>query len=120
MTVEMPGWLTGTPWWVILGLIITILIILFNVGRWTGSVNERLDSLDSRLGSVESIIKEIREDIKQVFGRLPRKPVEGNSPVRLTEYGERISATVNALEWARLQAPDLANDAKGKEELEIF
>ena len=112
--VEMPGWLPGTPWWVILGFTITILIILFKVGRWTGSINVRLDSLDSRLDSFENVVEEIREDIKQIFSRLPRKPVEGSSPVRLTDYGERISATVDALEWARPQAPDPVVDAKGK------
>ncbi len=74
----------------------------------------RLDSLDSRLDSFENVVEEIREDIKQIFSRLPRKPVEGSSPVRLTDYGERISATVDALEWARPQAPDPVVDAKGK------
>ncbi|MCY4007150.1 MAG: hypothetical protein OXE84_10085 [Rhodobacteraceae bacterium] len=120
MTVEIPGWLAATPWWVIVGLVITLLTVVIKVSQWTGRVNERLTGLDERLQTVENLVRDIGTDIKKIFGVLPRAAVEGSSPVQLTEYGQQISVAVRASEWARQQAPCLVDRLRGKEEFEIF
>ncbi len=56
----MPEWLAETPWWVVVGLTITLAVALFKAARWTASTDKRLDSL-------ESIVRETRDDIKLLF-----------------------------------------------------
>ena len=52
-------------------------------------------------------MKEIRADIKNIFKLMPPKPVAGNSPLKLTELGERMAAFMNAADWAEARAPAL-------------
>ena len=109
----MPEWAAQTPWWVVAGLTVTLLFALFRAARWTASTDNRLDTL-------EALVKEIREDVKKIFNALPVQAVKGGSPVRLTEFGERISTAVSAKEWAADHAPGLVDEASGKPEFEVF
>ena len=109
----MPDWATETPWWVVVGLTATLGFALFKAIRWTASTDNRLDTL-------EGLVKEIREDIKRIFDRLPKSAVESASPVQLTEFGKEISATAGAKAWAEKHAPNLVDEATGKPEFEVY
>ena len=88
--------------------------VIFAIGRWVGAVNHDRKSFDA-------FMKEVRDDIKEILTRLsPPPPVASLSPVQLTDFGKKISATVNASKWAEEQAPDLVEAASGKEEFEVF
>ncbi len=65
------------------------------------------------------LIKEIREDIKNIFLRLPPAPVAGSSPLRLTDFGNQISSSIKAEEWANELAPTLLDDVQGKQPFEV-
>jgi len=106
--------LTVPPWWVLLGLAVAVVVAIVRVSRWTGRVDTHLDAL-------MSAVADIRESIGHILERLaPPSAVQASSPIRLTSFGGRISATVKAREWAAIHAPNLAEQATGKPEWEVF
>jgi hypothetical protein len=85
---------------------------VFAVGKWVGAVNSDRTSLGE-------FIKEIREDIKKILGRLPPVPVTGASPRTLTDLGRSISIRINAPALAQKLAPELMETLKNKQPYEI-
>ena len=96
----------------LLSLLGGLVYLLWRVARWTGSV-------DSTLSDLTENVREIRADIKRLFSALPPPPVVGSSPLRLTEFGEEIAASMNAKEWASGLKPELWPEAAGKEPFEV-
>ncbi len=139
---------TGQFWIFLATFILSVVVIVWRMGSWAGSVNSRLDSLNSRLDefnsrldafnsrldefnsrfdafnsrleTLEKLAVEFREDIKGLFFAIAPPPVGANSPIQLTEYGEKISSTVNVPEWAGKAAANLSDGVAGKEEFEIY
>ena len=99
-------------WWIIIvistiiGLIIAILSAVIKISRWTGNV----DSDRKRFGK---FMEEIRNDIKDIFKRLPAEPLEKtSSPIALTDYGKRISESIDASEIADMQVTEVSGVVK--------
>ena len=110
----MPEWAANTPWWVVLGIVVTLGAAVIKFVRWTGRVDTRLDALTKGLDDA-------RADIKKILERLfSRSTVEAHSPIQLTDFGREISTAASANEWARTNAPNLEEEAAGKEEFEVF
>ncbi len=70
---------------------------------------------------VREDIEKIREDIKKIFGRLPLPPAAmvSESSLKLTELGQKISATLDAKTWAKARAEDLIAKTRDKDAFEI-
>ena len=68
-----------------------------------------------------AIVTEIRADIKEIFKRLPPlpAPVSASSPLKLTEFGRKMSESMDATAWARALAPTLQGNIAGKRAFEI-
>ncbi len=66
--------------------------------RWQSKV-------DTDRGNFREFMTEVRADIKEILRRMPPVPVAGSSPLRLTEFGEELSAWINAHAWAASVAP---------------
>ncbi len=96
----------------LLSLLGGFVFFLWRVARWTGNVDNMLSSLTDN-------VREIRADIKKLFSALPPVPVVGSSPLRLTEFGEKIAASMNAKEWASGLKPGLLSEVEGKEPFEV-
>ena len=64
-------------------------------------------------------IKEVRDNVNKILGRLGSDTVAGTSPLRLTEKGQRISARLNAAALAKEIAPRLEARVAGKQPYEI-
>ena len=94
--VTAVGWLS----------IIALNIIIFAMGR--------RDKIATRLGKLEPKVAHIE-------GRLlgPSAPATNASPLQLTDYGEEISAAVNAPLWAKQTAKTLRSQVMGKQPYEI-
>ena len=102
-------------WWVIPSIIVAVVTIgalIFKFGKWVGSV-------DSDRQDFREFIKEVRDDIKEILGRLPPTSVAGGSPLQLTNLGENISKTLGAREWAEKIAVKLSERVEGKQPYEI-
>ena len=93
---------------------VALLSALGGLIYWMGKVQEHK-------GAVTVFMKEIRDDIKKIFDRLPGtpNPVSGASPLRLTDFGEKIAKSMNAKAWAEQMAPALSDEVRGKASFEI-
>ena len=80
--------------------------------RWTTKIDTVVDGFSG-------FMAEIRDDIKQIFLRLPPVPVAGNSPLRLTDFGVKMAAHMNAKQWASNLAPSLRFNVSEKRAFEI-
>ena len=109
----MPDWLTVTA-------VVAGMAALLAAGRWVGGVNNDRRSFHDFVKEMrEKFMPEIRQDIKMILQRLPRVPVAGGSPIRLTSYGRDIAAWLEAEEWAEGLAPQLSAQVAGKKPFEI-
>ena len=99
-----------------------------NIKHLQDGLKEVKDDLKSGLASVQEDIRTVQEDIrtvqediKKLFERLPlQKTADASSPLKLTDFGQKISDHVNAKKWAVENVENLINEAKDKEEFEIF
>ncbi len=105
----MENWI-DTP--IIITVAIAVVSVLVAIGIWVGSVN-------SDRSKFNEFMKEVRDDIKKILGRLPPLAVASNSPLRLTEFGEAIAKQTNAEEWSEQIAPELAKEVESKQPYEI-
>ena len=88
-------------------LLIAVGTLLFKGGKWVGRADERL-------GTLTSLVGEIRQDIKSLLSRMSPPTVAVDSPLRLTELGEKISAALGAAAWADETADSLHDQVIGK------
>ena len=112
----------------VISLIIVIMVRLIGIGVWVGTTNTQIESLQNGLKTVQEGLKTVQEglktvqeDIKKLFERLPPpKTADSSSPLNLTDFGQKISDHVDAKEWASNNVRNLMNQARDKEEFEIF
>ena len=91
---------------------IAVIGALVTVGIWIGNMNSFKDTVGDTL-------KEIRDDIKKLFERLPPAVISEGSPISLTELGRSISEEIGASTWAEEQVEGLLSKAIGKQPYEI-
>lgn len=105
----MADWLS-TP--LIVTASLAVIIAAVKVIRWTATVDLRLDQFTA-------FAKEVRDDIKQIFLRLPPVPVVSSSPLQLTDFGARMADFMKAKPWASDLAPSLRAEVAGKRAFEV-
>ena len=105
----MADWLS-TP--LIVTASLAVIIAAVKVIRWTATVDLRLDQFTA-------FAKEVRDDIKQIFLRLPPVPVVSSSPLQLTDFGARMADFMKAKPWASDLAPSLRAEVVGKRAFEV-
>lgn len=87
--------------------------MLISIGIWIGKI-------EYFRGTVDKMLREIRDDIKKIFERLPSpETVESNSPRRLTDLGKDISKHLKASTWAESESDKLFSGVQGKQPYEI-
>jgi len=97
---------------------ITYLVILGVVSAivtasiWVGKINERT-------GKTSELLKEIRDDIKRIFERLPPVTATSKSPAQLTDLGKKISKDLEVAGWVREAAETLREKTSGKPPYEV-
>ena len=62
----MPEWLALTPWWISVGLLISIGIAIFKIMRWTLTTDKRLEILEVAIIDFRTAMKEQGEEIKGI------------------------------------------------------
>lgn len=102
---QLPGWVAPVS-------VLTLAGILIGTGMWIGAVN-------SDRTTFKAFMKEVRDDIKTILGRLPSPAETKQSPLRLNDLGRTVSRAINADVWADKILPDVAERLKGSEAFEI-
>lgn len=95
--------------------VLAVLGLVFGVGQWVGGVNADRASFKAFMEKIDGKIDRILERMS-----FPPQSTKSESPVRLTEFGKKLSATAKATDWAAANAPELVSGAMGKEEFEVF
>ena len=68
-----------------------------------------------------SDLTEIGDKLYAVLERLPLPPgIAPGGPMRFTDFGKKVSASLSIGEWAADHADLLKNDASGKPEFKVF
>ena len=98
------------------GPVLTIAVIAFigavlKIGEWKGNV-------DSDRTSFKEFMEEVRKDIKNILKRLP-VTTGADSPLSLTDIGERVSKQLKAIAWADRVSKKLEERCAGKEAYQI-
>ena len=75
--------------------------------------------MDTDLKSIKGFMEEIRGDIKKIFAKIGPALVAGESPLRLTELGEKVAECLDAHAWAARVAPDLLPEIEGFQPFQI-
>ena len=96
---------------VITGIIILIVITVLAT-NWITKVNASRSTL-------AEFIKEIRDDIKKIFDRLPAPTVASQSPIRLTDLGREIAEEIKVSEWVSECADGLQGRIESKSAYDI-
>lgn len=96
---------------VITGIIILVAIIIA-VTSWVTKVNVSRSTL-------ADFIKEIRDDIKKIFDRLPAPTIASQSPIRLTDLGNEIATEIKVHEWISDYAARLSGSIESKSAYDI-
>ena len=115
----MPEWAETTPWWVVAGLAVTFIAAIIKFARWTGRVDSRLNALDKAIAGLRKEIAEIREDIRKLLHGQSAKTISSDSPLKLTELGQRISTSLDTPSIADGLARELRARAEGKQPYDI-
>lgn len=64
-------------------------------------------------------INEIRNDIKEIFRRLPSKPLAETNPLSLTDKGRKMLSEIDGETWARNLSQTLIDKVSGMDEYQI-
>ena len=113
----------------VIGSIIGGLAVLgaaFKIGSWYARVNadrsvfrEFMQEIRDDMREMRSDMRELRSDIKSILMRLPTAPVSTESPLRLTDLGEKMSAHMEAVSWAAQVAVEIAPNIQGYEDYKV-
>ncbi len=107
--------------WFYIVALVSFAIILIKGGIWIGSTNQRIGSLQNGVEDLKKGLAEVRNDIKKILFNISGKnTTESSSPLHLNDLGKEISDHVDAVGWAMENSGGLLNQARGKEEFEVF
>lgn len=94
------------------------------VNRCRETVNRCRDDVNAvrqDMNQIRNDMAEIKKILDEILERLPFPPTTAPSgPIRLTDFGRNVSASLSIGEWAASHAEHLKNDASGKPEFEVF
>ena len=97
----------------------TVASFMKEVDEHRRTVTSFMKEVDEHRRTVTSFMKEIRDKVDRIFERLPPMSAMGGSPLRLTDFGERISKWLEAEAWAADLAPRLRGRVEGKAPFEV-
>lgn len=90
--------------------------------EWKGKINAKSESFDTVIRNIESKFSAINTRLDNIWSHISGSPAttRAESPIRLTEFGHRISSEWRARDWVRPHAEHLKSQAFGKEEFEVY
>ncbi len=104
--------------WVLNPIVLLVLAIVgatWKLGSWKGSVDKALGALHKAIDRLEKKFDRFEKKIDA----LPTQAFASGSPLRLTEFGEKLSREIKAKEWAAALAPALIKKCEDKVPYEV-
>lgn len=108
---------SAVQWWTyaVAPTILAGIGVVFWLGTWKGKIDEHKSNVTIFMDEIKKDLKEIRDHL------FKGKFSAAQSPYRLTPLGEKVSAGINAKEWAKELAPKLLVRVKGlTKEYEVY
>ena len=99
--------------------LLAVMALIFKFGSWYGEVNSDRKKFNEFMDEIRKDREEIRRDIQDILSRLPSPSTVSDSPIHLTELGERISKDIGAKVWAEETARELIEQIQGKTRYEV-
>lgn len=93
--------------------------ILWRIARWTHKTDQGLKDLPKAVRRIQKDLAAVRKRVEKLFSEMPRQPVASNSPMQLTEFGEEISKSLKAEDWAAATRNGLFDEVDGMEPYEV-
>ena len=81
--------------------------VLIMVGKWIGKREEFEKTAKGNFADINRALAEIQTDVKKLYEKLQVPISSSDSPRRLTDFGQSISATLEAQAWAERTAKTL-------------
>lgn len=116
----MGSWYTNPVVWI--GAITALLIagrVVFQIGQWKGKVDETQTAVKAFMDEIRNDVRKIHDRIDDIFGRLPPVEIRGESPLRLTDLGRKLSECLKASALADELVPSLRAHVAGKSPYEV-
>ena len=120
--------------------VIAVVALIWQVGRWTHRIESGLETLRKEMGAQRRALEEridtglgtLRDEMRQQQLETRRtldvlllrvggnaETGAGNSPLKVTEFGKRIEASLDAGDWIAATAEQLRPKTEGLEPFEI-
>ena len=78
-------------------------VVIWKVSAWKTTVDNERSTVPKSIKRLEdalsSFMVEIRQDIKNIFLRLPPPTTQADSPIKLSELGDRVAGEIQVDNW---------------------
>ena len=112
----MSEWITFTG---LVALTITVITAIAKFSRWSGQVDADRDTFKDLMKEVREDLKNLRQNVDRILGKLGVALIKSSSPTQLTPLGEEVAKDLGAHEWAKEALPLLMEQSLDKAEWEI-
>ncbi|MCY4188435.1 MAG: hypothetical protein OXD30_08125 [Bryobacterales bacterium] len=110
----------------VISVIVAILYMVWKGARWTARVDSDIGTLTQDVGALKQDVDAFKRDVDALKGifkdflqtldkllPLVSPSIERGSPLRLSEYGESVVASIGAEDWVEPVALKLQDEVKG-------
>ena len=108
---------------ILIGGVLAFAVLLWKVASWKAGLDKDQGNLTGGLGKLEKTVtdfmEEIRKDVKRIFERLPSPTIASQSPIRLTDLGNKIAEEIKVNEWVSEYAEKLSDRVEAKNAYDI-
>ncbi len=105
------------PLWIMVGLAVAGALIA--IGKWIGAVNSDRGSFKKFTVAVRDDLKDIQNDIKKMLHWQSSKTIDSQSPLRLTEIGQKVSDLLDIPAITEMLVSTLRPQVEGKQPYDI-
>ncbi len=105
----------------VIAVVISVIVAAARFWRWQGRVDTKLEGIDALNETVAGMAKRFEDKFNDIFLRLPApQTATADSPLRLTEFGRKISADLDMPQWLDMHQSRVLGITRGMEEFEVF
>ena len=100
-------------------VLLTVIGAVWKLGRWSGTIDSDHKSFREIVGKLESKLDEISKAVYQLLGASKDSVAATASPLKLNDFGQKISSAFGAKEWANARAGALHGQMAGKQPYDV-